>query len=645
MTNHQDFSKIMKTILLIIVLFSISTFNIYAQYLDIANYHFERTSYKEATRYYLKVKNKSKDVLKALGDCYYYTSDTKNAKKWYKRLIDRYGEEVSIDYYFKYSQVLYSNNEIANANKWLEKYKIATKINTIDSLTIASNYKSLLLEDRNLSFSRLDSNTKSSEFGGSFYNNKLVFTATAKSGETYSWTRENYLDIFIADIDNNGCLYNITPLPGKINSKWHDSNGVITKDGNTLYFTSNNRYGNKKIMGKDKIGYLKIYKAKKVNNTWQDIEELPFNVDNYITEHPALNEDETKLYFASDRPGSIGSLDIYVVDIYPDGTYGKPTNLGTKINTEKREQFPFVNNDTLYFASNGHLGLGGLDIFSSKIKSTGYTEPQNLKKGINSTLDDFAYTKSNSLNIGYFSSNRNGNDDIFLFKKKPLPNLITIQLRDNKTNEIINQDAFLKLYIDNKLITDSPVTSDSTSFAVKFDPKKQYKIKGQHKLYAPSQIIISRNDILKGRPLILSLNKYTEVEELIIEKNNKTQIKHEPIYFDLNSSYLRADTKPILDKIVNVLNKYPEINIRCESHTDSRAPKEYNIWLSNRRAKRTADYIISKGIDSSRVTMAGFGESQLLNKCGDNTKCTEEEHQYNRRTEFVLISKQEIYKH
>lgn len=642
MINPQDFSKIIqmkKNHLLLLSFLCFSFLNLHSQNLKLAKHYFNNASYLEASEEFLKIEKKDQEILESLGDCFYYSSDIENAKQWYEKLINEYQETVSIVYFFRYAQVLYGVNETKEGNKWLKKYEDAKNIIREDAITIAENYKRLQIPNDKLQLFRLSTNTDTSEFGGAFLNDStFVFSAPAGQGLEYSWNKENYLDLYQANIDKNGYLEDIKPLSDVLNSKWHEGNAIFTKDGNTVYFTSNNRIGEKKILGKDKISYLNIYKATKTNGVWGNIIALPFNVKDHITEHPALNEDETKLFFASDRPGTLGSLDLYVVDIFDDGTYGKPINLGTKINTDKREQFPFVNKDTLYFASDGHLTLGGLDIYKSQIKNNKYSQPENLKIGINSPLDDFAYVVNDSLKIGYISSNRDGSDDIFLFEMVPDECLLPVEVRDKKTNELI-KNVTIKLFVDGKEVEEITSHDGKATFITDCDTKKEYKIYASHELHQPRNVILTKEQILGDETAIIILDSYVEIEEQIVDKNNKIQIDHEPILFDLNSSYLTTEATVILDDVVRVLNKYPEIVIRCESHTDSRATNKYNQWLSDRRAKRTAEYIIASGISASRITKVGFGEEQILNGCTDNVTCTEEQHDINRRTEFVLIAK------
>lgn len=611
--------------------------SIYSQNLKKAKKLYEKKSYSQAATLFLNVEPKTQEIYEKLGNSYFFISNMEGASESYKKLMASYEDLTSPIYYYRYSQALYGQNNYIEASKWLEKYYNYKLKNTyVDN--ISEDYEYLKNKSSDFNVNKISSNTNLSEFGGAFLNNKLVFTSSnKKDGAKYSWDEEPYLNLFIADINNKKELKNITLFSKEINSEKHESNAVFTKDGKTMYFTASNR----DKLTKNKTTHLKIYRAELVNNKWQNITDLSINDANYSTEHPALNKDETKLYFSSDRPESVGSFDIYVVDILKDGKLGKPKNLGSKINTYRREQFPFVHKDTLFFASTGHFGLGGLDVFRSTIKNNDtFSTPRNLGAGINSPLDDFAFVINENNLYGYLSSNREGgvgSDDIYLFKRVEEITVNAI-IKDAKTLEPI-ENTSIQLVKNKKKIKDV-VSSDGTfAFQIKNVPNNIHHLKVSKALYKPLETPLDIQKISPNEPYIIYLEKYVDdnSNKDIVVKNNKRQIKHQRILFDLNSSYLTPNAKVILNEIVEVLNKYPKIIIRCESHTDSRSTDTYNLMLSKKRAKRTADYIISKGISSSRITQEGYGETQLLNKCSNNVPCSEDEHQLNRRTEFVLI--------
>jgi len=609
----------------------------YAQNLKFANYLFENRAYVDASKLFLQTNNKTQDIYEKLADCYYFNTKIEEAAKWYKILMEKHEATVAPTYFFRYAQALQGVNNYDQAKIWLTKYHSKTsEQKNVENI----NFDALLKANNHsiYSVSAIARNTEAIDFGGAFYNGKLVFASTRSGGKAYKWNNLPYLDLYQADIDSLGGLVNIEPFSSAINTKLHESNAVFTKDGKTMYFTRNNENHSSTIKSNKKIRRLKIYKAEFENGEWGNVQELPFNSDSYSVMHPALSDDEKQLYFSSDMPGTIGLFDLFVVDINDGDSYSLPKNLGAKINTEQLEQFPFYSNDTLYYSSNGHLGLGGLDVFKSANSKEGFSIPENLNKDINSNLDDFGFVVNDSASIGYVSSNRKGgqgNDDIYKFTKKKALLVINGIVKSSKDLKPIPYAVVAVLDKDNKVVKEIQANEEA-KFKVKLKLDTPYIIKASHKHYVSNGYVVDSKNKENPKNIEILLDLYEAVDKNIVKINKKVQIKHEPIYFDLNSSYLTPSAKQILDDIVAVISKYPDMKIQCASHTDSRASHRYNQWLSDRRAKRTADYIISKGISASRITKQGFGETELVNKCADNVKCTESEHSLNRRSEFVL---------
>jgi outer membrane protein OmpA-like peptidoglycan-associated protein len=640
LTNLQDFSKklIMNKIRIFFIGLLLSSLAVKAQELELANHFFNKKAYVKAISLFEKEENKTQEVYEKLADCYYYNSQMDQAVVWYATLMEKHEATTTSAYYYKYAQALKGVKQYEKAELWLEKsqneslQRSSNTLNKIDTFINKNENKKSIY-----TVYSLESNTEETDFGGAFYNNKLIFSSTRAGGKDYDWNKKPYLDLFQADIDENGGLYNIEEFSSKINTRLHESNAVFTKDGKRMFFTRNNFINGKQIKDNNKVTHLKIYSADLIDGNWANIKELPFNGDDYSVIHPALSKDEKKLYFSSDMPGAIGSFDLFEVNIDGDN-YGKPTNLGANINTEQLEQFPFYSNDTLYFSSNRTLGFGGLDVFKSYNSKEGFTKPENLQLGINSSLDDFGFVLDEKSSTGYISSNREGGkggDDIYKFKKATKILQIEGFVKDRGLLELVD-NATVTLYNEKDSIIETIKTTKDGRFNFNLKPNKIYKIIVDHSLYIPETYRFkTKNDLSKINKTIL-LDSYHAVDANIIFKNNVIQIDHEPIYFDMNSSYLRPDAIIILDDVVRVIKKYPNMQIHCASHTDSYAEDKYNIWLSKRRAKRTADYIISKGIDASRITNDGYGETMLVNGCTDNVKCTKAEHQLNRRTEFIL---------
>ena len=377
---------------------------------------FENRSYIKAANLFEKIENKDKSILEKLGDCYYFNTNMAEANIWYSKLFELYENEVDNNYLFRYAQTLKGLEKYSEADKWFNKYS------ENDKPYIASDKLTSLTTDSKRPYivHPLSINSAVSDFGVSLNANKAFFASSRNKGELYDWNNQPYLDLFSADISENGDLVNSKPLNTAINSNMHESNAVLTKDGKTMYFTRNNFTKRSVLYNRQKVNNLKIYKAELIDDEWKNIVALPFNSENYSVEHPSLSYDEKTLYFASDMPGTIGSFDIFSVTINDDNTFGTPKNLGENVNTIHREQFPYVSKENnLYFSSDGHVGFGGLDIFKYEITSN--TKPVNLSSHINSNADDFALIIDETSETGYFSSNRlggQGDDDIYRFTRK-----------------------------------------------------------------------------------------------------------------------------------------------------------------------------------------------------------------------------------
>jgi len=622
----------MKKIHFVILALTFTTQILVAQKLKQANNLFERRAYLNAAELYLIEEPKTQEIYEKLGDCYYFNSKMKQAALCYEILIDEYENTVAPTYLFRYSQSLKGNEKYTKADRWLKKYYAKKQIDSVNISETLAFFDSLNKQiKRPYILHTISSNSTSSDFGTSYYRDSIVFASSRNPGEIYDWNNQPYLDLFQAEKTDSGDLINVKPFSGEINTKVHESNAIFTKNGKTMYFTRNNFKNGERSVDSKKISHLKIYKAVLVDGKWVNITELPFNSKNYSVEHPTLSPDENKLYFASDMPGTIGSFDLFVVDIHTDGTYGRPKNLGPKINTDKREQFPFISStNTLYFSSNGHFGLGGLDIFKSVIINEELSQPINLSNVINSNLDDFAFVIDKKNEIGYFSSNRlggAGNDDIYRFTQ-----LIIVQLngtvKDKNNGEFLS-GAEITLFDQNNNAISTAIVAEDGNYTLELEANKAYKIQATKNLYTSNELEFTTNTEK-------NIKKNIELE-LIDDPIPQFEFNNDIVYFDLNSSYLRKEGKEELIKVAQYLKNNPELIINCIAHTDSRASDRYNMWLSERRAKRTADYLISRGIPSNSVTIEYFGETQLVNNCTNGVNCEESKHQMNRRTELAFI--------
>ena len=609
----------MKKILVTLFIFLISSPFLMAQNLKRANNLFERRSYLEAAKLFEDEEPKTQEIYEKLGDCYYFNNEMKQASYYYKILLSNYSETVNPTYFYKYSEALKGINDFEEADLWLQKYYKATQQEPEETIETLSYFEILNSSiKRPYELHKISSNSSGSDFGTAFYGNTIVFSSTRNDGPLYDWNQQPYLDLFQADRTATGDLVNVRPFSEEINTKMHESNAVFTKDGKTMYFTRNNYIDGKKGKDAEKVSHLKIYKAQLIDGKWTNITALPFNSATYSTEHPALSPNEKQLYFASDMPGTIGSFDLFVVEIDENGGFSSPKNLGPTINTEFREQFPFISsNNTLYFASDGHFGMGGLDVFKSKITNGNFEKPINLSNIINSNLDDFALIIDEDTEIGYFSSNRAdglGNDDIYYFTQLQLFHVQGL-VQNKKTMELLPGARVTLLNSNNEVIAETTANNDAF-YSLKIDKNTKYKLKATQKLYVPYEIEFttdSKGNIDKDIQLLLDL--FEDTEENIVMENNKTQIKIAPVYFDSNKWNIKKEAALELDNVVAVMKKHPTMEIEIGAHTDCWGKADYNLTLSDKRANSVRAYLVSQGIATERVKSVGYGETQPLNDC------------------------------
>ncbi|MEC4003734.1 OmpA family protein [Flavobacterium sp. SUN052] len=596
-----------------------------------ANHLFVNRSYVDAAKMYETLKP-SQEVLQNLGDCYYYNSQMDFAVKNYGQLFFSFKDSLKSESYFKYANALKGANDYEKADVIMSeylKYQVNTKkfIENLDNI-VPYDYEIQLMAK----------SISNGDFGMSFFGDKVVFASLRSTDKPiFNWNQKPYLDLYEATISKDGLLENIKPFSDKINTKTHESDATFSADGKTMYFSRTN---SKRVkIGEEKVATVKIFKAEFVNNEWTNVIEMPFSNDMYSTEHPFLTKDGKKLYFASDMPGTLGSMDLYSVDINSDGTYTTPKNLGDVINTIHREQFPFLTEDgTLYFASDGHEGLGGLDIFMSKMYNDVFVKPLNLGKTINSNLDDFGYVLDEKANKGYLSSNRKGSDNLYSFIRKENERRFLVEgdVKDKTTKDLLPGTTVTLYDEDNKLVGQMVVGSKAEYF-FNTRPNKKYRVEAIRDFYIPSNVEFTTNDEGKARFTIeLQVESYDDAEDIVVTKNDGyVYIELENIYFDLNKWNIKEQASKILDVLVGLLNKYPLMEVQIGAHTDSRASEMYNLILSNNRAASTLEYLVNKGIDRKRLRSKGYGESVPLVKCGD--KCTEAEHSINRRCEFRVL--------
>ncbi|MEP2279764.1 OmpA family protein [Maribacter sp.] len=589
------------------------------------------------------------EVYKNLGNANYLNANYEEASSWYGKLFALEGADIDPEYMYRYAQTLKSLEKYTESDQWMDRFNGASATDQRGVLYSENQDYLEQIAERSgrYELKNIGLNSKVSDFAPSFHEDGLVFSTARDSGllskNIHKWNNGSFLNLYKAEQDDQGNFTDVDKLSKKLNKKTHESSTAFTKDGQTMYFTRNNSDDGKFERDEEGVSRLKIYRATKENNEWKNIEELPFNGDSYSVAHPTLNKDETKLYFASDMPGTKGQSDIYVIDINKDGSFGTPQNLGERINTEARETFPFVTqSDKLYFSSDGHPGLGGLDVFATDLKNE-RGEVFNVGRPLNGEEDDFSYIIDEETKKGFFASNRKGgqgNDDIYSFvEMTPLDftchTNITGIVKDEKTNALLT-DASVTVYDKDNQVVSSSSTDDKGAFEMEGNcAKGSYKVVATKTDYEDSTktfnteksedvtgIEVMLVQVDNGAPIGTDLAKYLNIE---------------PIYFDFDKYFIREDARNSIEKVLAYLNEYPSVKVQVRSHTDSRAKDSYNMKLSANRAKATAEYLVAAGIPSNRISYEGYGETELTNDCDNNVPCSKEKHQLNRRSEFVVV--------
>ena len=753
--------KTSRFILLLTVLLLLSMADTIAQTarLRSANHEFAEMNYMNAARLYEEFirQDKRKDptelreALTRLGYSYRRLQDSKNAERIYSVLVNSYSDVPSENYLY-YAQALASNKKYRESQKMYTRYgekqaaDLRGKRFSVSYMDVSRFYQDSAFYKTEF----LPINTKQADFSPMYYGKGLVFISARNEKSAvkrmFSWNQTAFLDMYFhpdtSEIrivpepqELTASLGTVSPsryeeassekktlsktevFSRTLNTKYHEGPMTFFQDQKRIIFTRNNDDKGKSGKSNEGVRKLKLYYAEQHSrDKWVNIKELPFNNKDYSCGHPALSPDDSKLYFASDMPGGFGGTDLYVVE-YKNGKWGKPVNMGAEVNTEGNEMFPYVDADgNLYFSSDGHEGLGGLDVFYAELKEDIPVKGiVNVGAPINSEKDDFGFITDKGRNSGYFSSNRRkgGSDDnLYSFRKVCKP--LTIYVFDAKsrlpleTAEIrvvkagtngglyqTSEEGRASLCLEagssyellamkegyasttSRLSTYSSSDLPESGIRVYLNRSSNSIIKGTvlkeaDKRPAEGVKVTLRNDRLKTEKtvttgadggyefemepnsnysIITEKDRYTTDTEKISTKKQTDVVsknvgiygegdifKIDNIYYDLNKATIRKDAAKELDKVITLLKKYPQMTIELRSHTDSRANSDYNLSLSEKRARSAYDYLVKKGISPMRLIAKGYGESELINQCADGVSCSEAEHQLNRRTEFKIMS-------
>ena len=598
---------------------------------QIADKFFKKYEFISAAESYLKLvasNNADGYVYRQLGDCYFNIYNTKEAAKWYAKAI---AQKQDSELYYRYAQMLKANGNYVESNKQMQKF---AALQPNDSRTKIfnenPNYIPVLLDQqKSFDIKSIDINSDKSDFGAILQDNTIYFTSARNTkSKIYSWTKEPFLDIYKANLNEDGTISNILQIK-ELNSKYHDGSVSISQDGSTMYFTSDSFRENsfeKDKASKLKLGKNNIFSAKFINGKWDEITSLPFNSKDYSSGNPSISKDGKTLYFSSNRPGSVGGVDIWKVAISETGSYGTPENLGKSVNTEGNESFPFITSDNvLYFSSDAKQGLGAMDVY--KIDLTTNSAAKNLGKPVNSEKDDFAFTTNENKNIAFVASNRNGNDDIF--KLIPICNYEVNAIVTNANSGAILAEANVSILDDKNNIISSLKSNSKGEVSFTVECEKAYTIQAIKDGFESNSFAVTASKKKGGSIKIDAALK--PISEIITEK----EVNLKPIFFEYNNSNITQQGAFELDKLVQIMKNNEKLFIFVKSHTDNRGSDEFNLLLSDKRVKATIQYVISNGIDPNRISGKGLGETEPKVDCKEN--CTEEAHEQNRRSEFLIV--------
>lgn len=717
-----------------------------------ADAFYEKTAYAKAAEIYADIvdgKNvDTKHIKMRLADCYYQYGESQKAEEIYIELVK--DPTLPNEDIYKYAQTLKENGKYAESKEWMEKFTTSAQADQrAEKYKADSAYLTeILAQEPYFELKHLKENTPHSEFGGYPMTDSLVYFVSNRRDfvmvqHQHSYNAKRFLDLYGANRAKDGELSEITRKSKRINKRYHEGSLCFTPDKKKVYFTQNNMAKGKMRRDDRGVQNLKIHIAEvQADGKWINKTEFPLNNKDYSVGHPSLSTDGKTLYFASDMPGGVGGSDIYKVEVKENGTFGEPINLGTEINTEGQEMFPWISAENiLFFSSDGQPGLGGLDVYGTIFKSNGeVAEIINLGKPVNSEKDDFAFLLTSNDTTGYVSSNRTtgtGSDDIYATKQlRPLKLDLVVQgvVKDKHSREPIAEATVELLDAERKVI--ATLTSDKEGkYEFSLDPEKKYFLSAKKENYFDNirefntinlpkdEEVLKKSITLEKDPglsllaivtdaktkqpldsvtMLITDNMTGQKDTLLlpvtgmyqraladkklndrgsynfelfrdgyipktvtyntkfdregqyevhaevdmsmdpIVKDLSEMVEINPINFDLNKYNIRPDAARELDKIVEIMNEYPDMVVELGAHTDCRGSKAYNTRLSDRRAKSSARYIQKRINDPKRIYGKGYGETKLLNNCACEgrvkSNCSEEDHAENRRTEFRVIS-------
>lgn len=614
-----------------------------------------RYSYNEAIKAYTDTKELSLDGQRKLAESYHKIDKNTEAEITYARILTAAAGVLPEDHY-NYAMILKTNGKYVEAHSAMDKFAALKPedLRVKDYTAHKGQFAELQQDDGKYKTTHLALNTDAEDFGTSYYKNKVVFASSrAKSGKNYNGSGKSFLNLYVSDVEA-GELKEPQVFDKNFNSKMHDGPASFSNDGTFMAFTRNNV----RDKSKDKVVELAIYFSSYKDDKWSKPEAFNSNNGGNSVGHPSLTADGKTMYFSSNAPGGFGGADIYKTTRTEKGEWTAAVNLGNQINTEGDEVFPFLEETTgtFFFSSNGRFGLGGLDVFICKKNGEGFDAVYNAGSPVNTQYDDFSAVADGKTNKGYFSSNRtggSGDDDIYSVDfLKGLETRKRIEGFAKISNGTLLPNTFVTLMDDKGTVIDTLTTKEDASFSFFVESGKSFKLTGKKDTYTDGEatsntlgkdLVVKSDVVLLKNEEVVALKKEEVVKKIEVGADLGKILELKNIYFDLDKYDLRPEAVTELDKIVKIMNENPTMELELSSYSDCRASKEYNLALSDKRAKVPAWYVKARIKDPKRIHGTGYGETKLLNACeceGDVVSvCSEEEHQKNRRTEFIIVKK------
>ncbi|HXH20114.1 MAG TPA: OmpA family protein [Chitinophagales bacterium] len=612
-----------------------------------ADRNFVKPDYGRALKQYKKLykKNNTNELRLKVAECYRMLDSLEQAADWYKLAVN--SGRVEAQYVYNYGQVLRMLGRYSDAKVQFERYNVLEPGKNGEILALSCDLVDKFKKDSaRYSITPVSFNSESDDFSALQYEDGLIYASSRydKKKDLYDWySKPSYYDLYFAKSQSSptdSAGNNAVALKGRINSYFHEGPGALTDSASTMYFTSSRRSAGTKRVDKKGFLHFQIYSARKSRKgKWKHIKCFPHNSRHYSLGHPTISADGSRMIFTSNLAGGYGGFDLYIC-YREENKWGKPINLGSKVNSPGNEMFPrFGPDNKLYFASDGQMGLGGFDLYVSTETQEGWGSVTNLGYPINTRFDDFSLELTSG-NTGYFSSNRKGGkgmDDIYYVtvsagkeeKEKTFAQADTgmILLVGNIVNPMNDKaEGGVDVTLVDKLTNTSEKTKTDADgyFSFEVAPESIYELKMFKDSLSNKNLDFNTLGVDGGDTITFS--------DIIIEG-----ILLKDIYYGYNEYKILPTAYPILDSIVAMMKEKPEVTVDIGGHTDCRGSFAYNLELSWKRANAAQEYLVSKGISANRITLSAFGEQHILNKCRDGVQCTEEQHRVNRRTVLKIL--------